>query len=114
MINLSTLNVHYSIPVFGRPGRVLAFSYTLSVDSTEYTKASTTYFYWAPSWPVTSGVVPAAGVVYYTVSSYYCSTLHEYGQAVQGVLVRRSERNESPNLRDCVGPKSGHHPLSRR
>src|SRR5260370_8980134 len=33
LINLNSLNVHYSIPIFRRPGRGLPFSYNISIDS---------------------------------------------------------------------------------
>ena len=33
IINLGNLNVHYSIPVFSRPGRSISFNYPLAYDS---------------------------------------------------------------------------------
>ena len=44
VINLGNLNVHYSIPIFSRPGRGIGFSYALGYDSSVWLPAGA----WVP------------------------------------------------------------------
>src|SRR5258708_5323759 len=41
VMNLGSLNVHFEIPVFAKPGRGTPFSYTLSLDSSVWTQVNT-------------------------------------------------------------------------
>lgn len=45
IINLGNLNVHYTVPVFSKPGRGIPFNYALTFDSSVWSPVSGT---WAP------------------------------------------------------------------
>jgi|GEM_PF-618452 len=75
VINLNNLNVHYSFPAFGRPGRRSAYAYSFSVDSSVWSVISGTPNTWAHSalWGRTNGVLAAIGGVFYTVQGFTCN-----------------------------------------
>src|ERR1700691_3852392 len=51
-VNLANLDVHFSIPVFGRPGRGIPLSYSLGYDSLIWVPATSSG---APDWTPISG-----------------------------------------------------------
>jgi hypothetical protein len=74
-INLSNLNVHYSIPVFGRAGRGTPFAYSLAFDSSIWTPSTA----WVPNtnWGLHRDI--AALVGYVKLSSTYRTCNDPYG-----------------------------------
>ena len=74
-VDLANLNVHFSIPVFGRPGSGIPFSYNLSYDSLIWgpvvSGSSTT---WAPvsNWGWRSSTEAALGYIGYTFTQQKC------------------------------------------
>jgi hypothetical protein len=88
-VDLANLNVHFSIPVFGRPGRGIPFSYNLSYDSLVWmpvTSGPTTS--WRPvssNWgwraitEAATGYVTAAGPDSEQTCSYLSGTATLYG-----------------------------------
>lgn len=62
IINLGNLNVHYSMPVFSRPGRGILFDYALAYDSSVWSVGSS----WVPSsstWGINRDMAAMVGVV---------------------------------------------------
>jgi len=101
VINLGNLNVHYSMPVFGRAGRGMPFSYALAYDSSVWQIAASAWTPASTSWGLTRDVAAAVGSVQvsahqfcqnidpgieYTFSNFVDSagTLHPFGAAVSG------------------------------
>src|SRR5207302_7557161 len=74
VINLGNLNVHYSMPIFGRAGRGIPFSYALAYDSSVWKNAGTT---WLPvgAWGLTRDVSAQVGFVNVSVSTHPCRDL---------------------------------------
>jgi RHS repeat-associated protein len=74
-INLGNLNVHWSFPVFARPGRKLSFSYALSLDSSVWSVISgipTNTWAHSPSWGRIFGSLPAVGAAFYNIQGQTC------------------------------------------
>lgn len=90
IINLGNLNVHYSIPIFSRPGRGIPFNYSLAYDSSVWKIAGTAWTPASSTWGlnrelsarvgtmiVTATQVPGCngtGATLYAFSSYVDST----------------------------------------
>jgi RHS repeat-associated protein len=72
VINLGNLNVHYSIPVFGRAGRGTPFNYSLAYDSSIWTAPSGS---WIPAsnWGLHRDMAALVGYVQYGVSVRTCT-----------------------------------------
>ncbi len=70
VINLGNLNVHYSSPVFGRPGRGIPFSYALAYDSSVWKIAGSAWIPASTTWGLTRDTAAAVGYVQVTVNQY--------------------------------------------
>jgi hypothetical protein len=79
IINLSTLNVHYSIPVFSRAGRGLPFNYALAYDSSIWSPSSGVWYPTA-NWGLHRDQAALVGYVGYSFNETTCR-----GQDGQGV-----------------------------
>src|SRR2546421_8794997 len=64
VINLGNLNVHYSMPVFGRSGRGIPFNYALAYDSSVWKVAGSAWLPASTSWGLTRDIAAAVGVIY--------------------------------------------------
>jgi YD repeat-containing protein len=74
-INLGNLNVHWSFPVFGRPGRGLSFSYALSLDSSVWSVipgTPTNMWGHSSTWGRIFGSLPAVGAAFYKITGRTC------------------------------------------
>lgn len=73
IINLGNLNVHYSIPVFGRAGRGTSLNYALAYDSSVWYVSGST---WAPisTWGLHRDVAAAVGTAYALVRTGTCGS----------------------------------------
>jgi len=71
--NLGNLNVHYTFPIFSKPGRGLPFNYYLSFDSSVWTRPGTS---WAPvgNWGWRGAMDPLTGWLEVTRSTLHCVT----------------------------------------
>ncbi len=71
VINLGNLNVHYSIPVFGRAGRGTSFGYALALDSSIWTPSAA----WVPNtnWGLHRDTAALVGYVSYSATSRTCN-----------------------------------------
>ncbi|HZQ23303.1 MAG TPA: RHS repeat-associated core domain-containing protein [Terriglobales bacterium] len=90
IINLGNLNVHYSIPIFSRPGRGIPFKYSLAYDSSVWKLVGTSWLPASSSWglnrelsasvgtmTMTSRQVPGCsgtGATIYTFANYVDAT----------------------------------------
>src|SRR6266700_6192150 len=71
VIDLGNLNVHYSFPVFSRAGRGIAFSYSLSYDSSVFTNLGTAWGF-SGTGVLTRDSAAAVGYAYLTSSQRHC------------------------------------------
>ncbi len=56
VIKLGNLNVHYSLPVFGRSGRGIPFNYALAYDSSVWKVAGSAWLPASTSWGLTRDI----------------------------------------------------------
>jgi hypothetical protein len=63
VLNLGNLNVHYSMPIFGRAGRGVPFSYALSYDSSVWKKVTSAWVPSSTTWGLNRDMAAAVGVV---------------------------------------------------
>src|SRR5437660_3621484 len=72
---LSNLAIHYTIPVFSRPGRGAPFSFALNFDSVSWGPAYNPngVWQWTPSFPLPGGGLNGIGAVFYTVAVKSCN-----------------------------------------
>jgi RHS repeat-associated protein len=69
VINLGKLNVHYSIPVFSRPGRGIPFNYALAYDSSVWTISGGAWIPASSTWGLQRDVAATVGVFYVRFTS---------------------------------------------
>ncbi len=68
-VNLSNLAIHYSIPVFSRPGRGTPFSFTLNFDQVVWSVGSVGgNNTWQPFFPFSGGGLNGIGAVFYNTA----------------------------------------------
>ncbi|MGB7333455.1 MAG: hypothetical protein WBD25_18865 [Terriglobales bacterium] len=75
VINNANLNIHYTVPVFGRAGIGMPFSYSLSVDNGAWYAYQDVYqnWHWGVDFSTAQPVgIMAIGALFYTTSSYTC------------------------------------------
>ena len=87
-VNLANLNVHFSIPVFSRPGKGISFVYNLTYDSLVWMPTNSSgQPLWTPvtNWGWTPQSTAITGHLEYAVKTVYCGkpiygyTRTEYG-----------------------------------
>jgi len=82
-VNLANLDVHFSIPIFSRPGRGIPFSYSLSYDSLIWVPVpwGGNTAAWQPvdnNWGWRGATEAATGWVEWTDDSNECSDTYEF------------------------------------
>ena len=74
-INLSNLSIHYTVPVFSRPGHGLPFSFNLNFDNVVMSQGlnGSNQLQWMPFFPFTGGGFGAAGAVFWSKTTGTCT-----------------------------------------
>ncbi|MBZ5705909.1 MAG: hypothetical protein LAN63_11180 [Acidobacteriia bacterium] len=78
-VSLSNLSIHYTIPVFSRPGRGAPFRFAINFDNVNWSVGANGMGLnqWQAFFPLTGGGLNGIGAVFYTRTSKTCKLIDE-------------------------------------